>query len=230
MEKRHLAFGVLMATVLTVPHATHADLIGPLPYRSCSDSPFYGLPFDYFYLEDFKDGSLNTPGVTASQGAVPPVTSPYVDSVDADDGVIDGWGHTGGSFFIDKNWNDGILFAFSATVLGRYPTHAGIVWTDADGPRIAYVYLEAFDSSGSSLGVLGPSSMGDGHVTGATAEDRFLGVFDDTGISAIRIYNIASQMEVDHLQYGCQAVPLPGAFFLGSIGIGFVGTLLRRWS
>ncbi len=59
MEKRHLAVGVLMATVLMVPHTTHADLIGPLPYRSFSDSPFYGLTFDYFYLEDFTDGILN---------------------------------------------------------------------------------------------------------------------------------------------------------------------------
>jgi hypothetical protein len=227
MEKRHLAFGVLMVAVLMVPHATHADFRGPLPYLSFSDSPFCGLTFDYFYLEDFKDGILNTPGVTASQGVVSDRTV-YTDSVDADDGLMNNNGNVGGSFFIANNL--GVTFTFSDTVLGRYPTHAGIVWTDSDFPRGAtYVNLEAFDSSGSSLGALGRSRVGDGSVTGTTAEDRFLGVFNNTGISAIRIYNDATQMEVDHLQYGCEAVPLPGAFFLGGIGLTFAGWLRRRW-
>ena len=167
--------------------------------------------------------SLNTPGVSASQGFIWPDPG-YYDSVDADDGVIDGNGSSGRSFGI-KN-NRGITFSFDIGVLGRYPTHAGIVWTDAYAPGRTSVYLEAYDPLGSSLGVFGPWTMGDGTTRGTTAEDRYLGVYDLSGISAIRIYQGANQMEVDHLQYGA-LVPIPGAaWFLGAGFIILIG--MRR--
>ena len=43
-----------------------AELLGPTTYVQLSDSPFDGMTFDYFHVDDMEDGMLNTPGVTAS--------------------------------------------------------------------------------------------------------------------------------------------------------------------
>ena len=219
--RKHLILICCMIGFFLIPqHSVFAaTFVGPVSYLSSSDSPFSNLTFDYFYLENFEDSSLNTPGVTASQGFIWPDPG-YYDSVDADDGVIDGSGSAGRSFGI-KN-NRGITFTFDDSILGGYPTHAGIVWTDAYAPTTTSVYLEAFDTLGSSLGVFGPWTMGDRTTRGTTAEDRFLGVINFDGISGIKIYQGASQMEVDHLQYG-SAVPIPGAVWL--FGSGLVGLL-----
>ena len=174
-------------------------LYGPSPYLSPADSPFTGLSFQYFFREDFEDGQLNTPGVSASTGTVGP-PGPFADSVDADDGAIDGSGSRGWALF--SHTSQGITFTFDAAALGRLPTHAGVVWTDAEGPRTTSVFLESFDANGSSSGLFGPFTVGDNTTSGTTLEDRFLGVVDPGGISAIRIFHQAAQIEVDHLQYG----------------------------
>ena len=59
-------------------------------YSSFADSPFFSQSFSYFYLEDFEDGALNTPGVTTHQSWYVKGPSASTDSVDADDGVVDG--------------------------------------------------------------------------------------------------------------------------------------------
>ena len=61
-------------------------------YLSQNNSPFRNLNNTYFHLENFEDHLFNTPGVTASAGGVTSVVfGPSAhDSVDADDGVIDG--------------------------------------------------------------------------------------------------------------------------------------------
>jgi hypothetical protein len=54
---------VLLAAPLP---ATASILYGPTPYTSFANSPFFvGTP-STFYLENFEDGALNTPGVTAT--------------------------------------------------------------------------------------------------------------------------------------------------------------------
>ncbi len=228
MRKTILLTGcaVMLSLGSSAAHANATAFLGPIPYLSYADSPFYGLSFNYFYLEDFEDRLLNTPGVTASQGFIWPDAG-FHDSVDGDDGVIDGRGSAGQSFGI-KN-GGGITFTFNGDALGSYPTHAGIVWTDAESPRTTSVYLQAFGPSGSSLGVFGPHVMGDGTTLGTTAEDRFLGVVSVEGVSAITIFQGAGQMEVDHLQYGAMPnIPAPGAILLGGIGAGLVGWMRRR--
>ena len=50
-------------------------------YLSQDDSPFNESNFSFFYLEDFEDASLNTPGVSASGGHTIGL-DPYVDSVE----------------------------------------------------------------------------------------------------------------------------------------------------
>ncbi len=100
---------VLFSGMVTT-FAGYAAAIEPTGYLSFSDSPFNGLSFDYFHLDNFEDGSLNTPGVGASSGSV---VGPggLTDSVDGDDGNIDGSGSLGRSFFFGSG-PAGITFTF----------------------------------------------------------------------------------------------------------------------
>lgn len=126
-----------------------AQLLGPTPYLSLADSPFAGGSFAYFHLENFEDGLLNTPGVSAAIGTVSGPGA-LTDSVDADDGAIDGFG-TGGSVLYSNFATSAFSFTFNASALGGLlPTHAGIVWTDvgqvSSGTRgFGGVSFEAFD-------------------------------------------------------------------------------------
>ncbi len=176
------------------------EAIGPRPYLRFEDSPFATQSFTWFHLETFEDRMLNTPGLTASHGGVINRTfnrpENDVDSVDADDGVIDGSGLGGTSWYYYLPPNDiSVRFDFDAGVLGTYPTHAGVVWTDGNG-----VTFEAFDAAGHSLGTISANTS-DGSSFGATTEDRFYGVVNETGISAI-VMHAQSGIEVDHVQYG----------------------------
>jgi hypothetical protein len=182
-----------------------ATFYGPTPYNSAADSPFDGLGL---YLEDFQDGSLNTPGVTANAGIA--LSGPGGGLVDSVEGPPM-WSYYMGSPVL--------RFTFSALALGGLPTRAGIVWTDVgnnSGPTFgaADVQFEAFDSLGVSLGVIGPFVLGDGSVVENQADDRFFGVFEAGGISAVELrMPLSSDWEVDHLQYG-SAIPEPGTAVL----------------
>src|SRR5436190_16973163 len=99
-EKLSLAVIMMSAGMLSVPETVRAQtLLGPTPYLSSSDSPFIGPFFSYFNLENFESGALSVPGVTPSVGMVIGPGGGLTDSVDADDGVIDGSGLLGHSFF-----------------------------------------------------------------------------------------------------------------------------------
>lgn len=195
---------------------TSADtvLFGPTEYLSEAESPW--IEMSGLVLEDFENGVFNVAGVTASAGSViGPATN--VDSVDGDDGEIDGLGQNGHSFF--NPGSTGILFTFDAGTLGRLPTHAGIVWTD--GPSGGNIFFEAFDASGASLGTL-HGAHADAGFHGTTAEDRFYGVSHGGGVSAIFIESGGS-LEVDHLQF---IVPTPAAAWL--LACVAIGTRRRR--
>lgn len=202
--------------------AQAGTLLGPSPYLQASDSPFAAMAFGWFHLEDLEDGTFNTPGAFATGNGLY-IVSPgsSTDSVDADDGIMDGSGRNGHSWW--ALGTPGITFTFDVNLLPSLPTHVGIVWTDGAG----VVFFEAFDNLGSSLGVIGPASIPDGSFGGTTGEDHFFGVISSSGISKINIYNTSGGIETDHLQYGFQAVPIPGAIWLlGSGFAAFVG--LRR--
>ena len=199
---------------------------GPTPYLSAADSPFDGSGLGYFYLENFEDGLLNTPGVTASAGVSTKslYAAAYVDSVDGDDGSIDGHGNAGNSWF-SSNGSAGITFTFNSVTLGSLPTQAGIVWTDGLNP----ITVKFYDGVGTFIGSISVTGVADGSFTGGTAEDRFFGLEYSGGIGSILISSGAGAgIEVDHLQYGGIVVPAPGALLLGSIGAGLLGWMRRR--
>lgn len=226
-----VAAAALLLSLPSLP--ARAQYSGPSPYLSFTDSPFNGVGFSYFFLEDFEDGALNTPGVAANAGTV---SSPggFSDSVDADDGAIDGSG--AGARALLNSTTTSLTFTFSAATLGALPTHAGIVWTDVGNAATAgidNVSFEAFDAANASLGVLGPFLLGDGTALSQTAEDRFFGVTNAGGISAIRISMATStDWEVDHLQYGrvapAAAIPEPGTGALLTLGLLPFSRALRR--
>src|SRR5260370_10282389 len=148
--------------------ATAPTFLGTIPYLLKANSPFLeDLNAGHMYLEDFECGVLRVPGVALSTGTIiPPGFEGLIDSVDADDGVIDGSGLGGHSLF-SGDGATGITFTFNQTTLGAFPTKAGIVWTDGGGTTT----FEAFDSLGASLGTIVPVSIPDGSNAGTTGED-----------------------------------------------------------
>lgn len=205
--------------------ASAATLIGPTAYTGFAGSPFDGVAFSSFQLEDFEDGALNTPNVTASTGIVLTFGS-LRDSVEA---LPSGY-----SFY--TNGATSVTFTFSGTL----PTHAGIVWTDVGcligeacppiGLGMADVYFEAFDAGNLSLGVIGPSLLGDGAADGGTSEDRFFGATNASGISKLTLWMPDSNdWEMDHLQYGVENtenIPEPGTASL--LGLALAGLAAIR--
>lgn len=243
-----------LALCVFVGVVSGAEFLGPSPYfafdgATPSDlsgdpgqaiSPFAGLAAVYFYLEDFEDSAFDSPGVRLLEFANEDIEFVYSDSVDGDDGVIDGFGNRGagggrGKSLFSARQSSTFTFVFSADVLGTFPTHAGLVWTDVGRdnggtPRAEdhAVTFEAFDRLGASLGTIGPVELGDDFISSETAEDRFLGVIHQEGISSIRVVSATDNWEVDHLQYG-SVVPEPtGAVLTFTALLGFVVVRRRR--
>ena len=110
-----------------------------------------------------------------------------------------------------------------------------MVWTDvgftSTGLGTGVVELEAFDPLVVSLGVITSGLLGDGSADGGTAEDRFFGFTNASGISAIELRMAEStDWEMDHLQYGSSMVPEPSTLAFGAIGLaaGFARRLRRK--
>jgi hypothetical protein len=174
-------------------------------------------------LENFEDGTLDF-GITASTGSVLG-PSGNTDSVDGDDGAIDGSG-TGGHSWFSGNGAAGVTFTFS----GALPTAAGIVWTDGSGDTT----FEAFGAGMVSLGTI-TESIADGSFTGTTAEDHFFGVQDFAGILAVKLSNGGGGIEVDHVQFGAapgasdgSVIPEPSTLVISSIAFGLYGVIGLR--
>ncbi|RYG23419.1 PEP-CTERM sorting domain-containing protein [bacterium] len=220
---RSLARTALAASLLAcLAAAGNAQLLGPSAYLQASDSPFAGLSFGTFYLEDFEDHLLNVPGVTPSAGGVTSVVfGPEIhDSVDADDGAIDGSGLQGDDWF-SSGGTGGVTWTFDASVLGALPTHAGIVWTDGAND----IFFEAFDENGVSLGTRS-GTHANPTITGETDDDYFYGAINPGGISKIHIHSGVAGIELDHLQYGVEAVPEPAS--IAALAVGIAAMLRRR--
>jgi hypothetical protein len=233
------AIGVVLSAA---PVEAAVMFLGPTPYMSRANSPFpvSGNGSDFF-LEDFEDGELNTPGIlqplhylfgTAFHGVVLE-PSEFTDSTDGDDGDIDGFGTAGHSFrsralftnqtIPQRNTVD-IKFEFDPTELGYLPNAFGFSWTD--GP----VGIDNF-RPGLDLRIVVTDSAGNEFLSpyvklfanvdrnGQTAEDLFFGVIADAPISEVTIFGVyygesetMPHLEIDHVQYGRLVIPEPRAY------------------
>lgn len=203
-----------------------AELLGPLPYLQAADSPL-DVTAPGYVLQTMENGIFGGTGITSnllSGSIIGP--GGLTDSVDADDGAVDGSGTLGRSLFNVAGGN-GATITFDARLLGGLPTEVGIVWTDGAGSTL----FEAWGPGGVLLGTVGPISIADGSFSGQTAEDRFFGVRDRGGIETIRLTNSAGGIEMDHFQYTLN-VGCPAAADLnvdGSVNAQDLAILLGAW-
>jgi hypothetical protein len=236
--KSLLVRSVALAATVFIAGAANAETLSysVFPYYQASDSPYASLNFDYFYLEDFEDGALNTPGVGVNAGVVAS-SSEFVDSVDADDGAVDGNGVNGHSYY-SNNATDRFEFTFDPFAFGgTLPSHAGIVWTDVgfsghqNGTGFGDVTLNAFDAANVLIATVSLPTLGNGDAHSSVFDDYFLGVTHTPGISRIVLITANSvDWEADHLQYGrVTEVPEPASMLLLSFGA-LSGLALRRRS
>lgn len=207
---RRLSLALSFVIVSLAPAASLAqELFGPVPYLQASDLP------DGFceecQLEDFEDNAIDS-FLSFDCGEIlgPNVVDPRIpdvqitDSVDGDDGTVDGNGNGGHSYFcVDP--------ATAITVTFAEPVAAaGGVWTDGD--RGVSVQIEAFDTNGNSLGATEPVQIADSSYFGETAEDRFFGIRSNAGISSLAIRTIGNGagIEIDHIRWdSAELVAMP---------------------
>lgn len=191
----HLFSARLWLTILCFFACTAASaqttFFGPTPYVQQSDTPAAFI-VPGLKLENFEDNVLD-PMLSMNTAIIGP--GGQTDSVDADDGLIDGSGTNGRSVF----GVNGVRISFASLQIA-----AGIVWTD--GGSATSVSFEAFGPTGASIGVYGPFVLGDNFNTGQTAEDRFFGVHHAQGISAIFLTHTSGGYEADHIQWASDTI------------------------
>ena len=222
-SSRFAAIAALALTFGPWSAASHAEILGPTQYLSVADSPFAGLPG--FQLENFEDGLLNLPGVTASAGWVVSNPSVFSDSVD---------GGAAGHAFYSSNAQTSVTFTFDAAALGGHlPTHVGLVWTDvgnvlAGSTGFGDVTFSAFDAADVQIGATLTAPVGDGTALSSAAEDRFFGVSHAAGVKRITVsMGNSIDWEVDHLQYAA-AVPEPSTYALVGLGALLIGARVAK--
>jgi hypothetical protein len=225
--RRSLRLVVLAVCTATFASPASALLLGPTPYTGFAGSPFDGVTFASWTLEDFEDSALPA-GLLAGTSGIPLNFGSLRDSVEN--------GQSGVSWYTSNVTS--LSFSFDPGAPNGLPTHAGIVWTDVgfllsdSGPATAMgdVVFEAFDQFGASLGTIGPVTLGDGLFAGEQGEDRFFGAIHGGGISKITIsMPNSNDWEVDHLQFGVAALsPAPEPAGIAFAGIAAALAAARR--
>lgn len=228
-------FGALLVTGLLISAANAGTTtFGPSAYLSETPDLTGDTPDGYFcrecsgWIEDFEMGTVD-PFLSIDSGEVlfprtfSGLMNSVTDSVDGDDGVIDGFGNDGHSWFAP---NSSVTVSFANPV-----KNAGLVFTDGD--RISTnVRLEAFDIDGNSLAIINAGDLADDTFTGETAEDTFMGFQDmDASISSITLsLDAGIGIEIDHIswQEAC-AIPEPSSALISVLGLfALIGFRRRR--
>lgn len=211
---RPTIFAFVLSAAFTLNRGVEAQVstfYGPTEYLKTED-----VPDDFCEeceLEDFEDNAID-PFLAFSCGEIlgPDISDPRIpgvkitDSVDGDDGVIDGSGNGGHSYFCNDPAT-GVVINFAMPVAA-----AGAVWTDGD--RGVSVEVEAFDIDANSLGKTVAGDFADNSFFGETAEDRFFGIRSSAGIASLSITNVGrgAGIEIDHVRWDTKAAPaLPDA-------------------
>ena len=170
---------------------------GPMKnYLEFAQSPFYEISQNNpnFYFEDFTKGYLSTPGIEIDVGETHN-NKDVTDSVDEDDGFIDGFGHEGISYQVasgkQRAGSEVVMFTFDERSLRQLPTYFGIVLTDYDcaqigGTKTANILFEVYDSNGKPIFTKDSINFGEPNVEGATQEDMFYGIYYEEGIKRIK--------------------------------------------
>lgn len=202
-------------------HASSTFIYNGQTYSGLGSSPFAGTPG--LVVENFEHGTINS--LISAVGGSIRGPSGSTDSVDGDDGLMDGKGRSGHSYSTSGR---SMTFNFHPNGSGNAPSMAGLVWTD--GRPNAMVTFRAWDASGHLLGRI-QARAGDLMRNGTTGEDRFFGITSDQGISRIRITSSRPGFEVDHVQfaYGFSVVPLPPALGMGILGLAGAAIWRRRF-
>lgn len=187
------------------------------------------IPFGFYdasgptVLDTLESGQLNAQ-LSASHGNLigPGEFSGFRDSVDSDDGTIDG--NCGPQSSACRSWfnnagSQGVTFSYQGG--GALPTAFGLVWTDGGGS----VTFSAVAADGHSLGTFTVAGTEDGSFAGGTDEDRFFGMTFAGGIRSITISNNSGGIELDHIQFGQMAAPVPepgtwAMFLAGGLALG----------
>ncbi|MFK8028646.1 MAG: thrombospondin type 3 repeat-containing protein [Gammaproteobacteria bacterium] len=207
LNKSHTLYAPLALLALSALPA-QADTFGPANYR-CFDStqisgclneqqsPFSQLTFAYFYLEDFEDAMFNVPGITPVAGNVFMLNNLFQDSVDEDDGVIDGINLQNNASFGISSGAPTIALNFDDQQLGgRLPTHVGLALVN----NFNDFTFRAFNADGLQVDEVNGST--NFVANGSALDDNFMGISHDEGIASVSVSGSGGGMEIDHIQYG----------------------------
>ncbi len=191
-----------------------AAQIGPVPYLAFdpnnpnaerSDSPFADIEFSSFYFENFESDAV-IPQLIMESGIRSTAFGSTNDSVDGDDGQVDGSGVNGSAWF-DENL---ISFQIDQNEVDELPTHLGLVITDSSLGG-ADMTLTAFDSNNEVVEAFTFFFEGDDSFAGTTDEDRFVGIIHEGGIARIELHDneAPNGFEIDHIYFGTPGSTLP---------------------
>ncbi len=167
------------------------------PYTKVADSSLFGAMSldDDYWCETFEDGLVNIPGLSMSGGVIA-TPGGQTDSVDADDGSIDGSGNGGRSY--RATLGSPITINVSSAALAGLPERLAFAWTD--GPQNSTLTITVTTGTGAAfVRTVGP--LGDAGSGGATAEDRLVAVTASDGIAQVVIASGGATFEIDHVQF-----------------------------
>ena len=168
---------------------------GPSSYLQKGDGPFFpggcARPGVEYYLEDFEDGDLDTPGLIIPAGQRDILApGPNTDSIDPN----------GLSMRASVASAGAVTLVFDDTALNGYPEQVGFVITDTNGAENTTftVFVIDGDNNNASFNF---SNIGDNSAANSADDDVFIGVSSANGIAQVQILSPAQLWEIDHIQY-----------------------------